>query len=350
MKKQKITVALTGLNNIDNPGPGIPVIRGLKESEYFEPRIIGLAYENLEPGIYMHDHVDKTYQIPYPTLGSDALVKRIEYIHNKEKIDVLIPNFDAELYSFMKAADRLKKIGINTFLPTIEQFEERHKTVLHEFGKKYSIKVPQSKSIFYDKDLEKLEDEDDFEYPMLVKGKYYDAYIVYNEEEAKKAYHKLAAKWGLPIIIQQFVRGTEVNVVALGDGEGNTIGAVPMRKQYITDKGKAWAGITLGDTNLLRITKKLIKRTGWRGGMELEMIKTENDEYYLIEINPRLPAWVYLAVGAGQNLPEALVKLALGTEVKPFKKYEVGKLFIRYSYDLIVSLSQFEKLTLYSEL
>ena len=37
--------------------------------------------------------------------------------------------------------------------------------------------------------------------------------------------------------------------------------------------------------------------------------------------------------------PEALAKLALGMEVKPFKKYEVGKLFIRYSYDRIVDLS-----------
>ena len=33
MNKRKITVAVTGLNNIDSPGPGIPVIRGLKESE-----------------------------------------------------------------------------------------------------------------------------------------------------------------------------------------------------------------------------------------------------------------------------------------------------------------------------
>ena len=350
MKKKKITVGVTGLNNIDSPGPGIPVIRALKESKHFEPRIIGLAYENLEPGIYMRDHVDKTYQIPYPNFGADTLMKRIEYINNLENIDVLIPNFDAELYTFMKAADRLKKIGIHTFLPTIPQFEERHKSVLPDFGKKYNIKVPESKPIFSDKDFEKLEDEDDYEYPLLVKGKYYDAYVAHNEDQAKSAFHKIAAKWGLPIIVQQFVKGTEVNVIALGDGEGNTIGAVPMRKQYITDKGKAWAGITLGDTNLLSLTKKLIKRTKWRGGMELEMIKTEDNDYYLIEINPRLPAWVYLAVGAGQNLPEALAKLALGMEVKPFKKYEVGKLFIRYSYDLIVDLSDFEKLTLYSEL
>ena len=50
---KKLTIAVTGLNNTDNPGPGVPVIRSLRESDYFDVRIIGLAYENLEPGIYM---------------------------------------------------------------------------------------------------------------------------------------------------------------------------------------------------------------------------------------------------------------------------------------------------------
>ena len=67
-------------------------------------------------------------------------------------------------------------------------------------------------------------------------------------------------------------------------------------------------------------------------------------------INPRIPAWVYLAVGAGQNLPEALLKLALDMEVKPFEDYQVGKMFIRYSYDLITDLKEFEKLSTMGEL
>ena len=348
MKRKKITVAVTGLNNIDNPGPGIPVIRGILESNIFDARIIGLAYENLEPGIYMHDLVSKSYHIPYPTAGSDILLKRIEYINDKEKIDVLIPNFDAELYTFMKSSDKLKKMGIKTFLPTSIQFEERQKANLPMFGKKYKINVPHSRPIFSEKEIYEL--NRDFTYPLLVKGKYYDAEVAYSPEQAKMYYHKISSKWGLPIVIQEFVEGTEVNVVALGDGKGGTIGAVPMRKQYITDKGKAWSGITLDDRNLLKITRSIIKKTNWRGGMELEMIKTKDNEYYLIEINPRLPAWVYLAVGAGQNLPEALVKLALGIPVEPFKKYELGKLFIRYSYDLLCDIKEFEKLTHYAEL
>ncbi len=134
--KDKLCIAVTGLNNTDNPGPGIPVIRSLRESKDFDVRIIGLAYENLEPGIYMDHLVDKTYQIPYPSAGTEQVMERMSYIQQKESIDVLIPNFDAELYSFMKTEKMLLAMGIKMFLPGIEKFEERHKSVLPEFGKK----------------------------------------------------------------------------------------------------------------------------------------------------------------------------------------------------------------------
>jgi carbamoyl-phosphate synthase large subunit len=346
--KTKITIAITGLNNTDNPGPGVPVIRGIRDSEYFEPRIIGLAYENLEPGIYMPGVVDKTYQIPYPSEGSEILLQRILEIHEKDPIDVLIPNFDAELYAFMRSEKILEDAGIKTFLPTLEQFEERHKTNLPEFGEKYGLEVPFSKAITRIDEIEKL--KDDFEYPVMVKGKFYDAYLAYNEEQVRMNYNKISAKWGVPVIIQEFIKGTEVNVVALGDGHGNTIGAVPMRKQYITDKGKAWSGITLDDPKMLDLTRNIIKAMKWRGGMEVEIVKSHKNELFIIEINPRIPAWVYLAVGAGQNLPEALVKLALGMDVKPFESYEVGCMFVRYSYDLITNLKEFEKLSTLGEL
>ncbi len=340
MERKKITVAVTGLNNTDNPGPGVPVIRGIRESEIFDVRIVGLAYENLEPGIYMPGIADVTYQIPFPSGGAEALLKRLEYIHSIEKIDVLIPNFDAELFAFMKSETRLKDMGISTFLPTIQQYEERQKSNLPEYGEKYGIHVPHSKSLTSVYDIKKLNDE--FDYPLLVKGKFYDAHIANKKETVEEYFYEISSKWGLPVIVQEFITGTEVNVVAVGDGLGNTIGAVPMRKQYITDKGKAWGGITLSDEKMMKITHDLIAATKWRGGMELEMIKTDEGKYYMIEINPRIPAWVYLAVGSGQNLPEALVKLALGMPVEPYKDYDVGKMFVRYSHDLICDISQFQ--------
>ena len=348
MVKKKITLAVTGLNNTDNPGPGVPVIRGAKESEELDVRVIGLVYENLEPGIYMEGLCDRIFQIPYPSSGSNELIERIEKIHQQEKIDVLIPNFDAELFSFMKNEQRLLDQGIHTFLPSLEQFREREKERLPEFGKKYGIDVPGSINMGGTNQIKDMEDK--FDYPVMVKGQFYDAYEANNEEQVKQAFSKISSKWGLPVIVQEFIKGTEVNVIALGDGKGNMVAAVPMRKQYITDKGKAWGGITLADAKMMELTRTLIEKTKWKGGMELELIKTNRGEYYLIEINPRIPAWVYLAVGAGQNIPEALMKLALGMDVKPMTDYKIGKMFVRYSYDMIVDLEKFAAISMNKEI
>jgi len=268
MNKRSITLAVTGLNNTDNPGPGVPVIRAAREAKDLDVRIIGLVYENLEPGIYMEGLCDRIFQIPYPSSGSNELIERIEKIHQQEKIDVLIPNFDAELFSFMKNEQRLRDLGIHTFLPSLKQFQEREKDKLPEFGKKYGVKVPGSINLTNTNQIKEMEDK--YDYPVMVKGQFYDAYEAGNEEQVKQAFYKISAKWGFPVIVQEFVKGIEVNVVALGDGEGNTIAAVPMRKQYITDKGKAWGGITLADEKMMELTRSIIKQTKWKGGMELE--------------------------------------------------------------------------------
>lgn len=348
MSKPRYTIAVTGLNAIDSPGPGVAVIRGLRESVSFDVKIIGLAYESLEPGVYMDEVTDKTYLIPYPTAGTDILFDRLMYIHTQEKIDVIIPNFDAELYSFMKLENKLRDSGIRMFLPTFEQFEERHKVNLSEFGKKYKLDVPESIPVTDSYEIQKHIAALDF--PMMVKGKWYDAFIAYNAEQARTYFNKIAAKWGLPVVLQKYVHGTEYNVTGLGDGNGNTIAAVPMRKQYITDKGKAWAGISIDDPKLLEITRRFVSETHWRGGFELEMMKSSDGKYYLMEINPRIPAWVYLAVGVGQNIPEALTLLALGQNPPAYDKYDVGKLFIRYSWDMIVDRSEFENFSVKGEL
>lgn len=348
MKGKTYHIAVTGLNNTDNPGPGVPVIRGIRDSGDLEVRIIGLAYENLEPGIYMPGICDRTYLIPYPSAGSRVFLNRILEIHRKERIDLIIPNFDAELYTFIKFRDLLEREGIRTYLPALDQFEERSKALLPAYGKKYGVKVPDSKEIVNASDIPAV--LEDFDFPVLVKGKFYDAYFAGNTEQVSAHFHKIAARWGLPVIVQEYVKGTEVNVVALGDGEGRTVASVSMRKQYITDKGKAWGGITIDDPRLTEITRRLIGASRWKGGMELEMIRTSSAEYYLIEINPRIPAWVYLAVGAGQNIPAALVKLALGMEVPSMEHYQTGKMFIRYSWDMLGDISQFEKITMNGEI
>ncbi len=342
-------IAVTGLNAIDSPGPGIAVIRMLREAKRFKVRIIGLSYESLEPGIYMHDLVDKTYQLPYPSAGQQALFNRLAYINTQENLHFLFPNFDAELFNYIKLKGRIEsELNIRMMLPTQEQFEARHKVNLNKYGETHQLPVPKSHMVFNPAEIAPLADE--LGYPLVVKGQFYDAKVAYSLDQAASHFHKIQAQWGLPILLQEFIRGSEVNVCGVGDGKGNLLGAVPMRKLYITDKGKAWSGVTIEDDELMRMTRKMVENTHWSGPFELEVMKTTEGQYYLIEINPRFPAWCYLTVGAGQNQAEALVNASMGEEVSEMTHYETGKMFIRYSYDMIVNMNEFEKISTLGEL
>lgn len=343
-----MNIAITGLNATDNPGPGVPIIRSIKDSPEFSGKIIGLIYDSLEPGIYM-DVADKCYLIPYPSSGLNNLFERISLIHQKENIDLIIPSLDSELYGFIKLQDKINSLGIKIFLPSLEQLNMRGKDNLFDFCSINKIKVPKNILLTSVQDLYNIPKH--FNYPVVIKGIFYEAFIANNFEEAQTYFNKLKNKWGFPIIVQEFIKGDEYNVVALGDGLGNTVGAVAMRKLYITDKGKGWAGITIDDFNLLDLAKNVINKMKWKSGLELEFIKSSNtNEYYLLEINPRFPAWSYLSTKAGQNLPYTLVKLAMNEKVEPFTNYNVGTIFVRGSWDYFTDIKHFEKIAVNGEI
>lgn len=163
-------------------------------------------------------------------------------------------------------------------------------------------------------------------------------------------FSRVSCKWGLPVIVQQFVAGTELNVVGNADGEGNLLSDVAMRKMFITDKGKAWSGITIEDADLRRLAEAFVRKTLWRGPFELELLKDAAGEVFLLEVNPRMPAWVYLATAVGQNIPEQVVSMALGECVSPNTHYEAGKLFVRYSWDMVVDYEEYGRFSVRGEL
>ncbi len=348
MKSRKITIGVTGLNAIDSPGPGVSVIRCLQDAKDIQFRIIGLVYESLEPGIYMRDLVHKSYQIPYPSAGTEQLFKRLRFIHEREKMELIIPNFDAELWNMSRLESRLKELGIRLYLPTQKQIEQISKMNLFDFAASNDINTPKSNKISSLDELDII--AGGIKYPVVMKGKYYEAYICYNKDQIIYNYHKINAKWGLPMILQEYVDGNEIVIAGLGDGTGITMGAVPLRKLYITDKGKGWAGVVIEDEEYLIIARKFNESTKWKGGFEIELKLTEEGRLFLLEINPRFPAWIYTAAAAGQNLPLMMVRMAMGDSVVPFTNYETGKMFVRYSWDHITDIREFQQISTIGEL
>jgi len=347
LSKYDLSIVVTGLKTGDNPQPGVPVIRSIRNAG-FSGKIIGFVYDSLESGIYLDDFADEVYQMPYPSAGAEAFLSRIDYILSKTRIDVIIPTLDAEVILYIRLQDELTKRGIKTFLPTEECFILRDKTKIATFFPPKGINVPQSILVSDPSQIEKVGEE--IHYPMMVKGRYYEAFKAHNLSEAYKYFYDISDRWGLPLIFQKLVPGDEYNIVIVGDGEGGMLGMVPQKKLVITDKGKGFGGVVVQNQELDAFAEKVIRELKWRGPCELEIMKGFDGVYYLIEINPRFPAWVRLAEGAGQNQPAAVVLKALGVEVEPLPKYRPGTLFIRHAEDIIADISTMGEVSAKSEL
>lgn len=187
--------------------------------------------------------------------------------------------------------------------------------------------------------------------PVVVKGQFYEATVARTLAEVEGAFLRLQAKWGVPVIVQEFVSGGEFDVAAVTGEGGALVGAVAMRKMQLTAQGKAWGGVTIADPAIDAFCRDVLERIEWTGPCELEVIRDPHDgRLTLMEINPRFPAWIYLSVGAGRNLPWAAVRLALGEDVAPLPPALPGVMFLRHSSDEVCALEDYEQLTTAGEL
>ncbi len=346
----KPVIAVTGLNAVDSPGPGVPVLRSLKESD-LKPTLIGLAYDVLEPGNFMPELLDASFIVPYPSAGATALYERIKVIHEKFPIDIILPTLDSELDNYIEIQDLLKNMGISMFLPDKESLHLRDKSKLNDSFENTNVLLPETITLG---DVTALKDiHSKLDYPFFLKGQFYDAYMVRNYEEAVGIFYKISYQWGLPVIAQQNIKGEEYNTTAFANN-GEMQSAVVMKKLFLTDKGKAWAGVTIENEEILKMSKEILAFLKWNGGCELEYIlEAKTNKVYLLEMNPRFPAWQYLATAVGQNMPDMLVKTAMGKEVSTdtadSMKYDIGKIFVRHSWDDIIEMKDLDTLSTIGE-
>ena len=260
-------------------------------------------------------------------------------------MDFIIPTLDTEMPFYMKYRQELAALGIGTFVPTPEQYRLRGKDRRGELAAALDLKLPRPVVVGSLEELERAVDA--IGTPVMVKGAFYKAYRAYTTKEAVGHYNKIVAEWGYPILVQEVVKGDELNVVAVGDGAGGSLGRVAVKKMWITELGKIWTGVTIQHPAMLRATDRFMETYRWRGPMELECM-VDGDTVYLVEINPRFPAWSYLATGVGVNLPARMVRRALALPEPDMgadpMSYPTGQLFVRYTYELVTEMDRFQQL------
>jgi len=113
-------------------------------------------------------------------------------------------------------------------------------------------------------------------------------------------------------LLQVNIEGS-LEVLAFAAYRGQFLHGVWMHKQRVTSKGKTWSG------NVTRLSKEwrarlqsVSRQLSWSGGGALEFIRDKEDQLWLIDANPRFPAWIHGATLCGINLPGELLTAASG--------------------------------------
>jgi carbamoyl-phosphate synthase large subunit len=172
MKKgDECIIGVSGINAVDNPGPCVGIARALKVDKELNARIVGLAYDAMEPGIYLDWLMDKCFVIPYPSSQKEALLQRLNYIKCTYGLDFIFPNLDSELPFYCQCRDEIEAMGIKLFVPNRHQLQLRGKDKLGDLAKHIGIDIPNTLVVnSYDRLMNGVKE---LGLPVMVKGSIY---------------------------------------------------------------------------------------------------------------------------------------------------------------------------------
>jgi diaminopimelate decarboxylase len=302
-------IYISGLYSGTNPQPGIGIARSLRQA-YPNATLVGVEYSNRCSGIHWADLDELWLQRPWEELSLDAYAADV-----KEVLDaggLWISGVDLEIMwlatvfpeghpnLLTPSATALQKIS----KPAVEAHEglpvsipefistERSDWELHAFCRSHGWKV-------------------------WLKGPYYEAVRTHSWDVFERVRTLLARAWSTEkLFLQTHVTGYEESV-CLSAYRGELLDCVYMRKRELTDEGKTWAGdVTEVPAEFVAPLRRVVKELNWTGGAEFEMVRDTGGRLWLLECNPRYPAWIHGSTIAGRNLPATLVERATGVKAR----------------------------------
>lgn len=301
-----LKIYISGLYSGTNPQPGIGIVRSLRAA-YPAAFLVGVEYSNRSSGIHWKDFDELMLQRPWEELNLENHAKIIgsivdsgSYWLSAFDLEIMwlasvFPDGHPNLLSPPRAAlQRVSKPavaahkGLPVRIPAYLCADEHSDWELHAFCRLHDWKV-------------------------WLKGPYYDAVRTHSWEVLESARVAMNRAWSTErVYLQSHVTGYEESV-CFSAYQGELLGCTYMRKRELTHEGKTWAGdVTDVPTSFAVPLRRIVKELRWTGGAELEMVRDTCGQLWMIECNPRFPAWIHGATIAGHNLPAMLVEKASG--------------------------------------
>ena len=303
-------IFVSGLYCGGNPQPGVGITRSLRQA-FPTATVVGVEYSNRVSGLHWEDIDDLWLQRPWDELDLDTYGERVKDVLDAGGLWISGSDLEA-----MWLASLFPEGHKNLLAPPLAGLKRITKPAV-EAAANLPVKIPTYISTdSSDWDLHAFCRQHDWR--VWLKGPYYDAARTPSWDVFEAARNALTKVWSTQrLFLQAHVSGYEESVM-LSAYQGELLGAVSMRKRDITPEGKTWAGdVTAVSEDFLVPLRRMVKELNWTGGGELEMVRDAGGQLWLLEMNPRFPAWVHGATIAGHNLPALLVQGATGVAPKP---------------------------------
>ena len=303
--KSALTIYVSGLYSGTNPQPGVGIARSLRQG-FPDAELNGVEYSNRCSGIHWTDFDDVWLQRPWTELSLDLHAQEI-----RSRLDdgaLWISSIDLEI---MWLAEVFPDGHPNLLTPNAYALRSVEKPAIpaHE-GLPVMIPEFVTTSVS-DWELHAFCRKHDWK--VWLKGPYYEAIRTPSWSDLCHWRSILSSAWATETLsLQSHVTGYEESFM-LCAYKGELLDCVHMKKRDLTELGKTWAGDALSvEPSILYSLRDAIRRLRWTGGAEFEMVRDAEDQLWLIEVNPRFPAWVHGATITGRNLPAILVEEATG--------------------------------------
>jgi diaminopimelate decarboxylase len=310
--EKKMKIYISGLYSGPSPQPGIGLSRSLRIA-YPHATLVGVEYSNRSSGIHWDGFDGLWLQRPWEELDLPAYAEQIGELLEGGALWISGTDLEALWLAsvFPAGHDNLLSPPAAGLRRITKPGVEAHKGL----PLRISPFVSTDES---DWDLHAFCRQHDWR--VWLKGPYYEAVRTRSWDHFQAVRSALAKVWSTQrLFLQAHVSGYEESIM-LSAYKGELLGCVSMRKRELTEDGKTWAGdVTELPEAFAAPLRKVVQDLNWTGGAELEMIRDPEGQCWLLEWNPRFPAWVHGAAIAGCNLPAMLVEAATGIPARKTK-------------------------------
>ncbi|MCB0076646.1 MAG: ATP-grasp domain-containing protein [Anaerolineales bacterium] len=194
------------------------------------------------------------------------------------------------------------------------------------------IGIPQPETIYPSSPQHVVEETKALGFPLILKPRHgwgsRGIRVVHTAEELQRVYRALHQESSLPLVQRYVTPGAKYFCSALMDKEGRLVRATVHRelRNHPRHLGPSTAQRSEAWPLLIEYTEWLLRAAGWYGVANADfMIDGESGEPLFMEVNPRFWGSLQATQQAGVNMPDLLVRMAMGESITPDLSYELGQ-------------------------